>query len=370
MENQNKLLRDIKIAKRHSPGGVFIGLLCLVAIVIPILLWLPTLNWFQVRVDVIPEQSSWSYQYQAGIYFLNPLNLLKNLFGVYDEGTEFIINNAVISSCLIREAEGLDVTKMDVSYYIIKENLAEAAIWYLASAVIGVVIFVKGLVLLFRGRLHNNFSIVLYTGLYALCNGMLLCSAWRLGYYTGGTMKKVFALKGVEAANVYQYILWPNYILAGAAAALFLIVLIIYLATMCRRYYPEDLIVIEPRRPSPYETNDGVVRNTLPRGIKVFGNHMFAKNLNLEIATIEHGVTELGVGTFSNCLRLKVVNLPVTIKRIRSNCFFNCAQLKRINYGGTKKQWKKVVRGSNWLARAGSTTVLCSDGAISVNPYH
>ena len=370
MENVNKLLRDVKIAKRHNAGSVFIGLICLLAVAAPILLWIPNLPWLQMAVKTVPEQSSWSFQYQAGQIDLTPLNLIKNLFSQADEPTKFVIDNAVTSSCLLQEHAGLNPHLMHSSYYVIKETLAEAGIWYLASAVLAVVLFVQGLVLLFRGRLHNNFSVVLVAGFYALSCGMLLCSAWRLGYGIGGNMLKVFQEQGVDGANLYFYKLWPNYIIMGIGAGLFVLILIVYLCTLCRKYYPEDLIVIGPKKPNPYETDDGVTRNTLPRGLRNIGNHAFYRNTHLEIANLEYGVKQLGTGAFSNCIRLKIVDLPVTVQRINSNCFFNCAQLKRINYGGTKKQWRKVSRGTNWLANAGTTTVICSDGAIAVNPFH
>ena len=110
-------------------------------------------------------------------------------------------------------------------------------------------------------------------------------------------------------------------------------------------------------------------RNTLPPAITSVGGHAFAKNTSLEIANIADGVNELGIGAFSNCLRLKVVSIPASVKSIEANCFFNCCKLKRINYAGTKQQWSKIKRGSNWLSKAGTSTVVCKDGPISVDPY-
>lgn len=107
----------------------------------------------------------------------------------------------------------------------------------------------------------------------------------------------------------------------------------------------------------------------LPSDIKSIGGHAFAKNIDLKYADIPDGIKELGVGAFANCLRLEIVSLPKSIKRIKKNCFFNCAKLARINYAGTKAEWRYVVRGSNWLDKAGTKTVVCSDGAIIVDPH-
>ena len=107
----------------------------------------------------------------------------------------------------------------------------------------------------------------------------------------------------------------------------------------------------------------------IPPDIKSIGGHAFSKNLDLKYAEIPYGIKELGVGAFANCLNLEVVDIPKTVKRIKKNCFFNTPKLTRINYGGTKNEWRYVVRGSNWLERAGTKTVVCSDGAIIVDPH-
>ena len=110
-------------------------------------------------------------------------------------------------------------------------------------------------------------------------------------------------------------------------------------------------------------------RGVLPTDLKSVGGHAFSKNLDLKYADIPSGIKELGVGAFANCLNLEIVSLPKSVKRIKKNCFFNCVKLARINYAGSKSEWRYVVRGSNWLDRAGTRTVVCSDGAIIVDPH-
>ncbi len=107
----------------------------------------------------------------------------------------------------------------------------------------------------------------------------------------------------------------------------------------------------------------------LPSDIKSIGGHAYSKNLDLKYADVPSGIKELGVGAFANCLNLEVVSLPKSVKRIKKNCFFNCVKLTRINYAGTKSEWRYIVRGSNWLDKAGTKTVVCSDGAIIVDPH-
>ena len=109
---------------------------------------------------------------------------------------------------------------------------------------------------------------------------------------------------------------------------------------------------------------------TLPPNLESIGGHAFAENQNLIVANIPLNITKLGAGAFANCLNLQVVSIPNSVKDIGFNCFFNCVDLERINYAGTKAEWRKIKRGSNWLAKAKTTEVVCLDGTIIVNPYH
>lgn len=106
----------------------------------------------------------------------------------------------------------------------------------------------------------------------------------------------------------------------------------------------------------------------LPRDLKSIGGHEFSENQNLLIASIPNGITSIGSSAFANCLNLKIVNIPSSVTEIGYNCFFNCASLERLNYAGTKEEWRKITRGSNWLAKAKTSEVICADGILVVNP--
>ncbi len=134
---------------------------------------------------------------------------------------------------------------------------------------------------------------------------------------------------------------------------------------------PQEPVVVAP------STNPTVITQVkyasgkgLPEKISSIGGHAFSQNENLEIAVIPLGITEIGPSAFSNCPNLKVVSIPISVNRIGYNAFFGCKRLARINYGGRKSDWKNIQRGSNWLASAGTTIVVCVDGSITVNPYH
>ena len=127
----------------------------------------------------------------------------------------------------------------------------------------------------------------------------------------------------------------------------------------------EHLTKVHEIRKVKYESS-----TTLPNNITSLGGHAFAENQSLIVANIPTNIDKIGPSAFANCLNLQVVSIPTSIKEIGFNCFFNCVELERINYAGTKQEWRKIRRGSNWLAKAGTSEVVCLDGTIIVNPYH
>ena len=50
--------------------------------------------------------------------------------------------------------------------------------------------------------------------------------------------------------------------------------------------------------------------------------------------------------TFSGCNSLKEISIPASVLRIADDAFTD-APLETVRYGGTRKQWKELDRGSN-----------------------
>ena len=119
--------------------------------------------------------------------------------------------------------------------------------------------------------------------------------------------------------------------------------------------------------PAPMKPVGQMGPMTLPIGLKEIGDHAYAKCLTLKDATIPGGITDLGPSAFSNCLNLETVTIPVTVKEIGYNCFFNTPNLKKITYQGRVQDWKRIVKGSNWLTHSGTNIVDAVDGKIAVN---
>ena len=127
--------------------------------------------------------------------------------------------------------------------------------------------------------------------------------------------------------------------------------------------------VEEPVKPKPVKEKVAQQNTVIPADTTSIGGHAYAENQQITVANIPLAVTKLGAGAFANCLNLKVVSIPKSVVEIGENCFFNCTSLERINYAGTKMEWSRIKRGSNWLARAKTTYVVCSDSTIVVDPY-
>ncbi len=132
---------------------------------------------------------------------------------------------------------------------------------------------------------------------------------------------------------------------------------------------PQQINVVNQPANGSQEQVEALPKATLPKNLVSIGGHAYSKNLDLKYADIPDGIKELGVAAFANCLNLEIVSIPKSVRRIKKNCFFNCGKLVRINYAGTKADWRYVARGSNWLDKAGTNTVVCSDGAIIVDPH-
>ena len=354
----SNILSNAKIIKRHNVAGVLLGIFALLSIAVPVIYLI--FPWFTFALSD-PSNTGYIVVSRTSPVSFNAFTLIGHLFHTKSISSSIITGEAGIISNL-RESM--------LTYYLTQENIYAAAVWYLLSAFFSVILFIQGLCILIRGKANHPHALVVTAFLCFLCNAFLLADAFRLGLYTQYAAKQATLLMptGTKTPIIY-FGVWPGYIVAGTSAFIYFFMLFTYLIGLRKRYYLEDIEFVDVD-PEPFEKNTGVERNTLPNSITSVGGHAYAKNMTLEIANIPNGISQLGIGAFSNCLRLKVVTIPTSVKMIGANCFFNCGKLRRLNYAGSKEQWRKVARGSNWLEKAGTTTILCKDGPIAVNPKH
>ena len=237
------------------------------------------------------------------------------------------------------------------------------AVLYIMS-IFSLVLIILFFVNLIKGYLRHSKAVKVFAVLQFIFS-LLFAAAMGVIYFFG------------KIGSGRDLVIWGSLYPAGGAFVLLIIVSIIYTCNFNNSVPEKDLVYHEQEPVVEHVTKVNEITrvkyqpsNTIPPNTTSIGGHAFAENQNLTVANIPVEVTKLGNSAFANCLNLKVVSLPVDLKEIGYNCFFNCVELERINYAGTKEQWRRITRGSNWLAKAKTTEVLCLDGAIVVNPYH
>ena len=357
MANSNlrkiKEVNGWKVNHPHSAANIFYALFTLILAASPVAyLFLSTV------VLTHPSDPSLSGQF-------NGLELIKTAieFVKYLIGQPYTIENPLFGALYSQDFAG-PVLFTAVPYFY----LATAAI-LLIMGVFSVVFLILFLILLIRGYLKGNKAIKVFTTLDFVFS--LLFALSYLVIYFG------FTGSAASTSQGYKMEIWNNFYIAAGYLLVLIIVSIMYTVSF-KDSIPENELEYHDDEPTvehiakvhevtktTYEQS-----STLPPNLTSIGGHAFAENQALVVANIPSEVTKIGNSAFANCLKLKVVSLPETIEEIGYNCFFNCVELERINYAGTKEQWKKVRRGSNWLAKAKTTEVTCIDGVIIVTPYH
>lgn len=235
-------------------------------------------------------------------------------------------------------------------------GLAVVLTWFIA-----ILQLIKGLKLLIYGRSSHMYRPII-TAFFAILFQAVLIVAVLFAQWAA---KKLT----VEAGYPIPFGLNTIHFIFIAIEILLLILMnIIYFIFFHRKLYLYDVdldayeLEILEEDYVPQEIS-GLDENT-----KQILNHQYSKS-SIDYAHIPVGVPSIGDGAFSNCLKLQSVFIPKSVKKIGHNAFFNCPYLRQIVYNGTKEEWYKVKRGSNWLVRCGTDIIQCTDGNLKVNIY-
>jgi len=358
MELNDEKVNGVRILKTYTAASAFSGILSILLVAVPILfIFFP---WLEVSVS------------GGQTYSLNAIELIKVAYiGETNELTAFI------SSVAQNNQSGIN--NIDSIWGIF--STVNAGI-FIALCLFSAVNAIIGFVYIFAGRTRKansgfRFSIltcvltILFSGL-----GIAFEMILKVGFesYNDAIVNIGFIIPLV--AIIIGFVLTSglglinSYNFKGR----------VYVSDLNEKEYVfkrSDLEQNNVNTPQPAEERIELFSsasqekkpNALPSNITFVAGHQFSGNQDLETAIIPKGIKTLGVGAFSNCGKLHTVSLPRSLKVIGGNCFFNCAALTQINYRGTKKEWKQIKRGSNWLFKAGTTKVVCTDGAILVDPY-
>ena len=389
---------SVRVYRRYCFGAIFSGLLCLgVAAIFAVFLLFPLLTFKQEGSEAINVTGLQYAVFSFRSLIKNHENLpallnFKNFNDVFAEG--YLKAYPGLASGAKNPILGFiaDVKIGPIIGYVLIIFLVISVIFALVSAILG-------LVFIFAGRLSNPKMGLSMTRTSLI---FLLIFLGLLFFYLFFCQEifKACAADGLPEAHFGTGMLFINtlpLLLAGGLFVLTIVLHITYSAAFKNKVFAgrkkkgEEGAQVEVNNPqygqpmayqqmnnqAPYGGNmmnepapmkpaGQMGPMTLPTDLREIGDHAYAKCLTLKVANIPQGVSDIGPSAFSNCLNLETVTIPISVKEIGYNCFFNTPNLKKIVYQGRVEDWKKVVKGSNWLTHSGVNIVTAVDGKIAV----
>ncbi len=354
----NRKLREIKevngfrINHPHSAANIFYAMFTLILLAVPAAYcFLNVVQITEVATDVVSG--------------FNGIDLVKVAieFIKYISGQPYTIENPIFVQLISTDFAGNLIAQAVPYLYIVGAGILAL------MALFSVILLIIFIVHIIRGYLKHSGTVKVFASLNFTLS--LLFALTFLVLYFG------FASSTKSTSGEFTMWVWYNFMITGGYLVLLIVISSIYsinfkdsIPESELEYHDDEPTVEQVSKVHEIVTTKYEQSSELPPNLTTIGGHAFAENTNLKVANIQPEVTKIGYGAFANCLNLEVVNLPATITEIGYNAFFNCCSLTTINFAGSKEEWKKIRRGSNWLSKAGTTVVHCIDGAISVNPYN
>ncbi len=343
-----KYVEGKRVIKKHSVPSILVAFLAIVLTLVPFLFL--TFNWAEISIDALPNAGAESVFASGFNVKVNGYELILAIFGKNSEG---IIN-------LYKAANEISNATADTNYLKIIQILVIASgCLYLLMVLFAFISFIVGFVFLFRGKLNKPIRVYKISWGCFINTLLFGVSSFLLSFLLNDKIAKASeaSTPNWEYSNLTSAI-WPHYIAVGVTLGLLILIGIFYLAGLRNTVYADDII---------YEGK--IVKNYLGKNTTIIADRQFERELALEIADIPDGITKLGVSSFANCVRLKKIFIPSSVKSLGANCFYNCVKVDSINYSGSKADWKKINKGSNWISKAGTKEIHCSDGVIVAANY-
>ena len=97
-------------------------------------------------------------------------------------------------------------------------------------------------------------------------------------------------------------------------------------------------------------------------------NFLYSQHYPPTYVTIPDNIEYLDVYSFTKC-DLATISLPANLRYIDRFAFYDTAYLESIEFRGTKEQWKKVRKISDWVSGFSVMNVkkiICKDGMIKL----
>jgi len=198
--------------------------------------------------------------------------------------------------------------------------------------------------------------------LFIYAGASLLVAIFSSIFFSIGYKGKMYYKDAEKLPEIPPYVVTPHVVPKGKGPIPQPIIIETHVS---KKVAPKEEVKVEFPKANISSNSKG-----LPEGLTKIENHQFSQNPNIEEAIIPDGIFDIAPSAFANCPNLTTLSIPRSVRKIGYNAFFNCKKLTKIKFEGLKEEWRYIVRGSNWLTSCGTTTVVCKDGAITVNPAH
>ncbi len=122
-------------------------------------------------------------------------------------------------------------------------------------------------------------------------------------------------------------------------------------ASICIRYLDQPIC-------SEIKFKGKVYKVTTIRSNAFMGNYVTTLR-------VPEGISNINSSAFHWCLYLKDLYLPASTKALNAYLINDCGQLQTIHYAGTKTQWNKLPKATNWKGSCKTNfKIVCKDGTI------
>lgn len=389
-----KIVNGFKVVKRYPIGG-FISAIILVALVAAI----PFANIFFPLFKFADPLGKFGV---VGVtYEITIIDLVVGLLLVFGLAIPNPSAQALMVKHLISGMDGKGGTLPTRGYALGFNIIAICYVLMLiVMAILAIIMLINAFAFVIKGRLSNYHRPLSLSIAFGIFGAIYSVGAIAVDYFYVDRYNLAFK------TNIQQDFILPI-ILGSIFVALVILQTITYCISFKDKYFIGDVkafdnktvvqpaavnvtpqpVVVNINNPAPVQANNGapvtyelpngnlepkqidaVPSGQLPSNLTNIPGHAYSQNTSLKYAVIPEGIESIGVGAFANCLYLQMVTLPKTLNHIGYNAFFNCANLTKINYAGTKEEWSKIIRGSNWLSKVPTNVVECSNGKIIVDP--
>ena len=103
----------------------------------------------------------------------------------------------------------------------------------------------------------------------------------------------------------------------------------------------------------------------LPDTLEYIYSLNFSGCESLSNIILPDSLKSIGEQAFHKCTELKELNIPQSLNKIKKRAF-SLSGITRLNYGGTKAQWRDIVKEREWHASSAISEIHCSDGVIKI----